>query len=1133
MTSSNLPRKSSYAALRPKIRSSKDAAAIRPTIRGLFVLAALFLVSGSIFSQGTVYNSVPATLAPNYPSQPFQAQQVSEFGDFVHLGGGNRRLNTVTITMSNWALQSTPGNVTYCNNNPGTCDAIGYYHPFTLTIYNIGSGSPGSRQVGSVIATVTQTKRIPWRPEAHVSCGTAWLSPVDGLCYNGQASNITFDMSSLGAILPNDVVVGIAYSTQSYGASPLGVDGPFNSLNVAAPAGNVPTVGTDENQSWAFLNSLSGSFYGDGGAGGTGTFREDIGWATLGTIPIRITTTENLIVRPSAQLDWVASTTTGGTVGFVPDGTAPSGVGALHLNTINDNNSRASYSRAVNTPLSALFQASYWSKTVSGPAYAGPSYALGVYLDGTPTSFTNFVFEPYWNNGGTVPQGVWQNWDVYSSPSLWASRTVNVGGSCVTAAGSGGPPFYSLADIKAACPNALVVSHSIYMGSFNPSFDTYVDLVNFNGTVYDMEPDPTTVVVDDDMACPGAAFTTIQQGINAAVAGQIVQVCAGTYNEDVNVNKANLILQGAGVDVSTIVGPIGGGGDTLLITAPGVTVDGFTITRAGNNAADWNNANGVLNNQGINVAASSNFTLQNSKVTGNRNGIYVGQSSYNVMLRRNVIDFNRTGVHLVDNNGALIEENFITNNWTMGLLYRCEGCGINPSPMTVRNNNISGNWYSEVEFREPAGSSLLNMSGNYLGTTTPTRVTTTSGEPGYSAQIPVAYGGAAVAPASHPTIAGPQSARVDYSPFLNSGVDTQPGTPGFQGNFTNVTVNADSPQAFGTANNIQEGIAAAIAPGTVTALSGTYTGNVIVNKAVALLGTPTITGSLSTTAAGSTIAPGLSPGIINTGNLSLTAGSNVNVELLGPTPGTGHDQINVTGTVSLGNANLNVVQFAGAPPASYTIINNDGGDAVTGTFNGLPEAASFVVSGNTFSITYVGGTGNDVVITSVAITCNAVSIPTAITTLTGVQLDVPINTDDLTGRGALGYETTITYDPAVLSYVGVVQAGTLSSGLTILPNLVSAGTLNITGYSTGSTPLSGTGALIKVTFQVIGPINPTPSAVNLSSFIFNEGNPCSTTTNGSVLINSGTLSGSVTYVNGPLVPGVPNVTVSGAGSLNV
>jgi parallel beta-helix repeat protein len=1102
-------------------------------------LTALGVVSAT--AQGTVYNAVPNPLAPNYASLGFQATQTAEFGDFVHLTGTSRTLNTVTITMSDWALQSAPANVTYCNNNPGTCDATGFLHPFKLTIYNPGSGTPGTRSVGSAIATVTQVKRVPWRPAADPSCSnpTAWRSPVDNQCYNGYAFNLSFDMSSLGAVLPNDVIVGIAYNTQTWGASPTGVDGPYNSLNVSVVG--ALNAGTDDNTDFVYWNTSTAGNYSDGGAAGVGIFREDSNWGSpsaFGTIPIQITTTTNRLVRPSNQLDWVASTTSGGTVGFVADGTAPSGTGALNLTTINDNNSRAQYSRVENVPLSNVYQASYWTKTNSGSAYAAASYAIGVYLDGTPLTFTSFVFEPYFSDGLGDPAPVlantWQKWEVYSNPNLWSSRTVNAGGGCATVAGSGGPPFYSLAAIKAACPNAVVVSHSVYMGSFNPDWNVNVDLVNFNGTVWDFDPDPSAIVVDDDgmgtvANCNAATPTpsTIQAGINAASAGQIVKVCPGNYVEDVTINKADLILQGSGVDISTITGPYSGGGEnTVTIVAPGVTVDGFTITRDGNTVGQWD---GNTHNQGINAVASSNFTLQNSKVTGNRNGIYVGQSSYNVLIRRNIIEFNRTGIHLVDNNGALIEENFVRNNWTIGILYRCEGCGIDPSPMTVRNNNISGNWYSEVEFRQPAGSSLLNMSGNYFGTTNPTRVTTTSGEPPYTSQIPVAYGGTAVPPASHPTFAGTQSARIDYSPFLDSGVDTQPGTPGFQGNFMNVSVSADSPQANGSAGNIQEGIALASTGGTVTALNGTYPGNVTVNKAVTLRGTPTISGALSITAAGAAIQPGFSPGVINSGNLSLVSGSNVNIELNGSSVGTGYDQLNVAGTVNLGGSTLNVsTSYSIANGSQFVIVSNDGTDPVTGTFAGLAESGTLTVSGTTFTISYVGGDGNDVVLTATAVTCNNISIPTNIQTLTNQQVVVPLNIDDTTGRGILSFTYTLNYNSSVLSYIGVDQVGTLSATYSFSVNSTTPGTLVINGF--GTAPLTGSGVLMNIRFQANGAIG-TTSAMNFGSVLLNEGVPCVNTSNGSVTVISSTISGIVSYGNSPSFVPVPHTTLNAAGSV--
>ena len=46
----------------------------------------------------------------------------------------------------------------------------------------------------------------------------------------------------------------------------------------------------------------------------------------------------------------------------------------------------------------------------------------------------------------------------------------------------------------------------------------------------------------------------------------------------------------------------------------------------------------------------------------------------------------------------------------------------------------------------------------------------------------------------------------------------------------------------------------------------------------------------------------------------------------------------------------------------FVIVNNDGTDAVIGTFAGLAEGDSLLIGENRFHITYRGGDGNDVVL---------------------------------------------------------------------------------------------------------------------------------------------------------------------------
>jgi hypothetical protein len=144
--------------------------------------------------------------------------------------------------------------------------------------------------------------------------------------------------------------------------------------------------------------------------------------------------------------------------------------------------------------------------------------------------------------------------------------------------------------------------------------------------------------------------------------------------------------------------------------------------------------------------------------------------------------------------------------------------------------------------------------------------------------------------------------------------------------------------------------------------SGTGTGNVTVNSSGTLGGTGTISGSVTVNSGGN-LSPGNSPGILNTGAVTLNAGSNFKIDINGTTVGTQYDQLNVAGIVTLNGGNLMIT--VGGPllrGEMFTIINNDSTEAVVGTFNGLTEGSTFTSGGEKFTITYVGGTGNDVVL---------------------------------------------------------------------------------------------------------------------------------------------------------------------------
>ncbi len=122
---------------------------------------------------------------------------------------------------------------------------------------------------------------------------------------------------------------------------------------------------------------------------------------------------------------------------------------------------------------------------------------------------------------------------------------------------------------------------------------------------------------------------------------------------------------------------------------------------------------------------------------------------------------------------------------------------------------------------------------------------------------------------------------------------------------------------------------------------------------------------------GAVIAPGNSPGTLTVlDNFTLTG--TYEAELLNKST---YDKLaigeNYTGSSNAvflnSGASLNVVLFDGwtiKKGDTFTIIDNLSDTDVEGTFEGLAEGGQLTVDGITFSISYVGGDGNDVVLTA-------------------------------------------------------------------------------------------------------------------------------------------------------------------------
>ncbi len=204
---------------------------------------------------------------------------------------------------------------------------------------------------------------------------------------------------------------------------------------------------------------------------------------------------------------------------------------------------------------------------------------------------------------------------------------------------------------------------------------------------------PITIMVDDDgMAVPGncgsttVTHDTIQEAVDAALAGDTISVCPGDYPDPVNVDKTLEILGAqAGVDARTRPGTlslesaVGPEGESLLgffVTAPNVVISGFMFI-------GWSDA--VRS-----TSEAASLRVLDSIFSENFAGLRI--QSNNSLARRNLFADNFVGILMLGGTKALFTLNdFLGNDVGIDLegdtddfTGQGEPPPINPFPTDVR-----------------------------------------------------------------------------------------------------------------------------------------------------------------------------------------------------------------------------------------------------------------------------------------------------------------------------------------------------------------------------------------------------------------------------------------------------------------
>ncbi|MBA3700163.1 MAG: hypothetical protein H0W78_15040 [Planctomycetes bacterium] len=248
--------------------------------------------------------------------------------------------------------------------------------------------------------------------------------------------------------------------------------------------------------------------------------------------------------------------------------------------------------------------------------------------------------------------------------------------------------------------------------------------------------------------------------------------------------------------------------------------------------------------------------------------------------------------------------------------------------------------------------------------------------------------------------------------------------------------------------------------GALTVLGGQSSSNITATAGTLLVAKLAHVGAIAMSGS-SNLSVGNDPGNQNQAfskSLSLTSSTRMDVF-----SGAGNSTLTVTGTVSLGSATLLVTTDSAVTAGTdILIIDNDGTDAVSGTFASLPQGAELLSSGTAptaFTISYRGGANdNDVVLT-------ALTAPTSATASNPVINSAGI-ASGVVGT-AFSYQITATNTPTSFT------ASYLPAGLSMNASGLISGTPTTAGFTNvvvGATNASGTGSrTVATTIDSSGP----------------------------------------------------------------
>jgi len=373
-----------------------------------------------------------------------------------------------------------------------------------------------------------------------------------------------------------------------------------------------------------------------------------------------------------------------------------------------------------------------------------------------------------------------------------------------------------------------------------------------------VQPQRRLVVSPTLPACEqgDAEFTRISRAVQNANDGDVIIVCSGSYQDNVEVNRS-IRIEGSDPNTTTVTSATGG--HLFHVSADNVTIMRLTLsgaTGAGNSAAIQVDANQISiadntisnNSYGIEItAARGGGEILNNTITSNEEGVVLSGASKNEILGNQVASNTQYGIRLAASANNLIGDNNLQNNRCGIWLHGSSGSN------QILGNAVAGNVLCGVKLTNSVGNVIsrntisLNDKGIHLeqssvNNTIENNNITNNAVSLYNDQTNVVsaennWWGSVVCTIIDSGIFDDEEGRgeVDFGPVLNAEFAIGTSVP-CGGSLPLVVHRSTSPCVTGIAYypDITSAVAAASKGDVIVVCPGLYEENVVVDKSVTI-----------------------------------------------------------------------------------------------------------------------------------------------------------------------------------------------------------------------------------------------------------------------------------------------------------